>query len=100
VAAEQQLFNPVEIVVSLLRGLLAAEQPRQPAGGEGIINPYQLLSLANSFLTNLVPRNSLASNDERDDSVQDQRVLNYEQEINRRNQVGRLARVFTSFLFR
>ncbi|KAG5683233.1 hypothetical protein PVAND_012526 [Polypedilum vanderplanki] len=101
VAAEQQVFNPIEIAVSLLRGLLAAErdQPRQ-LNGEGIINPYQLLSFANSFLTNLVPRNSLASNDVRDESVQDPRVLNYEQEINRRNQIGRLARVFTSFLFR
>lgn len=96
VASEQQIFNPVDIVVQLLRGLLAADQPRSVGGGEGLINPYQLLSLANSFLSNLVPR----SNDVREDTVQDPRVLNYEQEVNRRNQIGRLARVFTSFLFR
>jgi hypothetical protein len=100
VAAEQQAFNPIEIAVSLLRGLLAGDQPRALTRNEGIINPYQLLSFANSFLTSLVPRNALASNDVRDEGLQDQRVLDYEQEINRRNQIGRLGRVLTSFLFR
>lgn len=91
-------INPINIAVSLLRGFLGVPEPRNQQG----INPLQLISLANSFLGGGGgggnQRNSI--NDEIDPTVQDPRVLKYEEEVNRRNQLGRLARVFTSIFLR
>jgi hypothetical protein len=94
--AEQPIqFNPADLISFFVRLLEFEEQLLNPRSGGGNF-PAQLLSLANTFLGGLSP----GRNDVRDDSFQDPRVLNYDQEINRRNQLGRLARVFSSFLFR
>jgi hypothetical protein len=75
-------------------------------GGEGgrsreSFNPIQLVQLGASFLRSLGNLEG-GSNDilPRNDAAQDPRVLNYEREINQRNQLAGLARAFTGLLGR
>ena len=81
-------INPANLINFFLRFLLSDETPRQRTS----INAADLVQIAGRFL------GGLTEGGVRDEIVQDPRVLNYEQEINRRNQLSRLARVFTSIL--
>lgn len=85
-------FNPADLLSFLFRLLFSEGGSRSRDN----INPLELLSFAQNFLGSLTQN----SNESRDEVVQDPRVLNYDQEINRRNQLSRLARVVTGFLFR
>ena len=67
------------------------------------INPLQLLQLGTSFLRTIGNLENLGNNNDisaRDDATQDQRVVNYEQEINRRNQLAGVVRLFSGLLSR
>jgi hypothetical protein len=92
---EQQVQStPADLITFLIRGLFSEPSSRP----RGSFNPLDLISVAQSVL------GQRESNDLVDDTVQDPRVLQYDQEINRRNQLsqlgslGRLARVFSAVL--
>lgn len=66
-------------------------------------NPAQLIQLGTSFLRTIGNLENLGNNNDisqRDDSTQDRRVVNYEQEINRRNQLAGVVRLFSGLLSR
>lgn len=69
---------------------------------EETINPLQLIQLGTSFLRTIGNLENLGNNElnVRSDSVQDPRVLNFGREINQRNQLSGLLRLFSGFLGR
>lgn len=88
VISQQTRPNPAQLIRYFLRFLLTDDAPTQTPQ----INPANLVSIASRLLGRLNEGPS------RDESVQDPRVLNYEQEINRRNQLSRIVGVFANLL--
>jgi len=88
VISQQTQPNPAQLIRYFLRLLLTDDAPTQTPQ----FNPANLVSIAGRLLGRLNEGPS------RDESVQDPRVLNYEQEINRRNQLSRIVGVFANLL--
>ena len=88
----QPQINPAQLINYFVRFLLTDEIPAQRPQ----INAADLVSIAGRLL------GGLNEGTARDETVQDPRVINYEQQINRRNQQGnelsRLLRIFSTLL--
>lgn len=97
---EDLVQTEVDLLGFFLRFLLGG------GGGERSqesFNPVQLIQLGTSFLRTIGNLENLGNNNDisqRDDSTQDRRVVNYEQEINRRNQLAGVVRLFSGLLSR
>lgn len=90
------LISEADILGFFLRFLFGGNSRSQES-----INPLQLLQLGSNFLRTLGNLENLGNDNEinvRNDAIQDRRVLNYEQEINRRNQLSGLSRLLSGLL--
>ncbi|CAG9803402.1 unnamed protein product [Chironomus riparius] len=88
----QPQINPAQLIDYFIRYLLTDGNPAQ--GPQ--INAADLVSIAGRLL------GGLNEGTARGETIQDPRVINYEQQINRRNQQGsdfsRLLRIFATLL--
>jgi hypothetical protein len=87
VISPQAQINPAQLI-NFVRYLLSDDVPAQRPQ----INIADLVSIAGRVL------GGLNESPVRDESFQDPRVVNYEQQINSRNQLSRLINIFATLL--